>query len=370
MDSAVGQNAPVETAQMHQRHGPFLACAVLSWFVFSMGCNERNRTLEEVAGANVTLILNDATKRNALAIHAGEPIRPLSPSTGSSPEKVMLGRLLFHDKRLSKDNSVSCASCHNIAEGGDDGLPTAVGIRNQVGSLNTPTVLNSSLSIAQFWDGRAKTLRDQASEPVHNPIEMDTNWDEVIEKLSRDRELVRKFQNLNGSGITKDTILDCIVAYESALVTVDSPFDLYLCGTSDEISEEALAGYSVFKSIGCVSCHQGSAVGGNMFQEFGVMRSFNENFGVDHDANPVHDPNKGRINVTEREIDLHRFKVPSLRNVELTAPYFHDGSSPTLKNAIKTMADFQLGMSLTETELSQVEAFLNSLTGRLPRYLK
>ncbi len=299
-----------------------------------------------------------------VVVHDKEPIRPLSIPNHLPKRKVMLGKALFHDVRLSQDNSISCASCHSVADGGDDGLPTAQGIDGQTGTLNSPTVLNSGLSIAQFWDGRAQTLHDQVSGPVHNPIEMGSSWEEVISKLELDKQLVAQFELLYTSGLSSESIVDAIAVYEEALVTVNAPFDQYLFGNEQSISSEAYAGYQLFKSIGCVSCHQGQAVGGNMFQEFGIMNKFSSQFAEATKSN------KGRINVTDRQVDLHRFKVPSLRNIELTAPYFHDGSVETLDEAIEVMAEYQLGESLVPSDVAKLKAFLISLTGEIPEELK
>ncbi|TWU07764.1 cytochrome-c peroxidase [Stieleria varia] len=293
-----------------------------------------------------------------------EPITPLVGKHDLPRSKVMLGKLLFNDVRLSGNNTLSCASCHNVSEGGDDGRPGSLGIDGQIGGLNAPTVLNSSLSIAQFWDGRAKDLYEQAPGPIHNPIEMGSNWDEVISKLNRDHDFVQEFRSVYPGGITADSIVDAIVAYEFALVTVDSPFDLYLKGDDDALSSDALDGYRLFKSAGCISCHQGQLVGGNMFQTFGVMKDFDDRFDASSELS------NGRLNVTQRESDLHRFKIPSLRNVQLTAPYFHDGGTASLEEAIRIMAEFQLGESFSDKEIARIRAFLVSLTGQVEEDLR
>ena len=233
-----------------------------------------------------------------------------------------------------------------------------------MGSLNAPTVLNSSLFIAQFWDGRARNLTEQAPGPIHNPVEMDSNWDEVIAKLSADKAFTSRFKKTYPQGITEEAIVDALVSYESALITVNSPFDRYLCGDDEAISSDALEGYKLFKSIGCISCHQGQAVGGNMFQEFGIMGDYFIQFDKTSDAD------KGRINVTSRGVDLHRFKVPSLRNVELTAPYFHNGNTSSLDEAIRVMAEYQLGESVTDESVGLIESFLHSLTGVVAEELR
>ena len=293
-----------------------------------------------------------------------EPILPLPIPPAEFAAEVMLGKRLFHDRRLSHDNSIACASCHDISSGGDDGLPQSIGIAGHVGKLNAPTVLNCSLSVAQFWDGRAYSLEKQVEGPVHNPIEMGSNWKEIVEKLSRDAKLVAEFKSVFGAEISADLVVSAIVAYEKALITPNSPFDRYLLGDESGMSADALQGYELFKSIGCISCHQGRAVGANMFQEFGVLRDFHAQFPGDK---PTH---QGRKNVTRRDEDQHRFKVPGLRNVELTAPYFHDGSASTLEQAIQIMAEFQLGETLKVEEIHCIHEFLLSLTGVLPRDLQ
>ncbi len=336
---------------------------ILGLGMVSIGCQP-----SEFDFASTQLPVNSASFRVSVASQnaslRNEPIRPLEIPQGLCREKVQLGRELFHDARLSKDNSISCASCHVVKDGGDDGLATSIGIDNQVGPLNAPTVLNSSLFVAQFWDGRASNLQEQVAGPVHNPIEMGSDWDEVIAKLGKDRAFAKRFRRTFREGLSAETIADAIASYESALVTVNSPFDQYLRGDDSSITDDALSGYRLFKSIGCVSCHQGKAVGGNMFQEFGVMGEFNDQF---EDTSEV---SKGRINVTQREVDLHRFKVPSLRNVQRTAPYFHDGRTERLEDAIQIMAEFQLGESLDDNQVQQLSAFLISLNGEIPEELQ
>lgn len=320
-------------------------------------------------GTTVLQLPTETLKFNASGLIQGaavrdEPIRPVEFPEGVSLAKVRLGRELFHDVRLSKDNSISCASCHVVKEGGDDGRPTSIGIHEQVGTLNAPTVLNSGLAIAQFWDGRAKNLDTQVAGPIHNPIEMGSEWGEVISKLSKDLEFKKRFRRAFPEGLAADSISEAIATYESVLVTVNSPFDRYLRGDDQSLSEDALAGYRLFKSVGCISCHQGQAVGGNMFQRFGVMEDFDDHFETDSQES------KGRMNVTERQVDLHRFKVPGLRNVQRTAPYFHNGSTKTLGEAIEVMAEFQLGETLRDEEIEQIKAFLISLDGEILQELQ
>jgi cytochrome c peroxidase len=285
-----------------------------------------------------------------------EPIKPLPAKLNLDARKVTLGRALFHDKRLSKDNSLSCASCHDLAAGGVDGKQFAVGIKGQVGPINTPTVLNSGLNFRQFWDGRAATLEEQAAGPVHNPGEMGSNWPEVIGKLSQDKALVERFKASYPDGLQPRNIQDAIATFERSLIT-PSRFDRYLNGESNALQEDEKRGYQLFKNYGCVACHQGVGVGGNMYQAFGVLGNYFK------DKGKITEADLGRYAVTKNELDRHVFKVPSLRNVELTAPYFHDGSAKTLEDAVEVMFRYQLGRTAPATEKALIVRFLKTLTG-------
>lgn len=330
------------------------ALLLIAAFLFSLsGCYSPE--FESIPGPT-SVTVSTATKQ----IFA-EPISPLQAPQNLSPAKVELGRRLFHDKRLSADNSISCGTCHNIRQGGSDGLETPIGCRGLRGSLNTPTVFNCSLSLAQFWDGRVTTLEQQVSGPIHNPIEMATTWPAVIYKLKQDKAFEQTFLDEYPDGIREAAIIDAIATFERSLITVNAPFDRYLQGETTAISDEAFQGYLLFKNFGCISCHQGNAVGGNMFQKFGVMEDY-----FDSDA-ASSNTDRGRINVTDRPADLHRFKVPSLRNIELTGPYFHHGQTKTLWEAIEIMALHQLGTDLNATETRLIEAFLKSLTGEIKK---
>jgi cytochrome c peroxidase len=284
-----------------------------------------------------------------------EPIKPLPEKLDLDARKVALGRQLFHDKRLSKDNSLACASCHDLAKGGVDGRQTAVGIGGQVGPINTPTVLNSGLNFRQFWNGRAATLEEQAAGPVHNPGEMGSNWGEVLGKLGKDAKMISQFGSVYGDGLQPANIQDAIATFERSLIT-PSRFDRYLRGDSGAINDEERTGYQLFKNYGCVACHQGVNIGGNMYQTFGVLGNYFQ------DKGKVTDADLGRYAVTKRESDRHVFKVPSLRNVELTAPYFHDGSAQTLEAAVDVMFRYQLGRTAPAADKAQIVKFLKTLT--------
>lgn len=292
--------------------------------------------------------------------HPSAALLPLLPATVANAAKAALGQRLFFDNRLSHDNSLSCASCHDLAHGGADQRATAIGIGGQQGSINTPTVFNADLNIAQFWDGRAATLEEQAAGPVHNPLEMGSNWQEVQDKLSRDAGYVQSFAQLYPQGITGASMVDAIAAFERTLRTPGSRLDLFLQGDTAALNTQEKSGYQLFLDYGCASCHQGTGLGGNMFQRFGVMEDYYQNrASIPSDL--------GRFNVTQRPEDRHVFKVPSLRNVALTAPYFHDGSARTLDDAVLVMGRYQLGRQLQPREVADIVAFLNTLTGTWQR---
>jgi len=291
------------------------------------------------------------------------PVLPLPEHIKVDPRKVQLGEAMFHDTRLSANNTVSCATCHDLAHGGVDGLARPVGIDGAEGVINTPTVFNSAYNFTQFWDGRAKTLEEQAAGPIHNPVEMGSNWEEVVKKLNRDMRVRKQFQFLYKDGVTSANIVDAIAMFERTLVTIDAPFDQYLRGDKDAISQHAARGYALFQSYGCASCHQGVNVGGNMYQTMGTMGDY---FGDRGDVKPS---DLGRYKVTRRESDRFVFKVPSLRVVAYTAPYFHDGSAKTLEDAVRSMAKYQLGRDIPDSDLHDIVEFLKSLAGEYKRFV-
>lgn len=291
-----------------------------------------------------------------------EPIKPIFKDETLNKQKVLLGEQLFFDKRLSADNSLSCSSCHNFELGGADDLQFSMGIHGQKINVNSPTVFNSRYNIAQFWNGRAQTLEQQALEPVANPKEMGSNWFEVVDKLSQDKRLEEHFRRIYNKLISAATITDAIAEYERSLVTLNAPFDLYLLGDSQAISDQAKQGYVLFKSYGCISCHQGINVGGNMFHQLGAMISYF--IPVDED---LLKRDLGRFNITKKNRDKYRFKVPSLRLVTKTAPYFHNGSVKTLNEAIKIMAKYQLLRDIQDADVELIIEFLKTLAGKYQR---
>ncbi|MCS6123194.1 cytochrome-c peroxidase [Shewanella baltica] len=293
---------------------------------------------------------------SAHAISA-EPIEVIKAVKVTEPEKVELGKMLFFEPRLSKSGYISCNSCHNLATGGVDALPTSVGHNWQQGPINSPTVLNANYMLAQFWDGRASDLQAQAAGPIENPKEMGYSHALATQTIASMPAYRAHFAKVYGDeNVTIDRLTDAISTFEKTLVTPNSPFDQYLLGKQDAISVDAKAGYQLFKSKGCVSCHNGPAVGGTMYMKMGLIKPFHTN-----------NPAEGRIAVTGKEADKFVFKVPTLRNIELTYPYFHDGSVWTLEEAVNTMADIQLGQKLSDKENLAMVAFLVSLTGEQPQ---
>jgi len=284
------------------------------------------------------------------------PLPAVPQLTKEQSAKVALGKQLFFEVRLSGDDTLSCASCHDFTRGGADRRKVAVGVGGKFGPINTPTVFNSGLNFVQFWDGRAPSLEEQAAGPVHSPLEMASNWAEVIPKLSQLENYRLAFSQVYPQdGISGKTIVDAIAAYERTLLT-PSRFDQYLRGQRDVLSKLEQTGYQRFLDYGCASCHQGAGVGGNMYQRFGVMGDY-------FAGRQVNDADLGRYNVTKRDFDRHVFKVPSLRNVAVTAPYFHDASVATLEEAVVIMARYQLGRSVAAEDVAAIVAFLQSLTG-------
>lgn len=309
---------------------------------------------------NATEPAHTVTEQSSFSTANSEPIQPLAPPTGLDPAKVALGQALFADTRLSHDNTISCATCHVLKspQAGADGRVTALGIKGQEGEINTPTVFNAAYNLAQFWDGRAATLEEQAAGPVHNPMEMGSSWPEVIAKLSTARDYPAAFGRIYHDGITGTNIVDAIAAFERSLVTPGSRFDNWLLGQGEALNDQEKEGYRLFKEFGCISCHQGMNIGGNMFQKFGIFGDFRP-------ANrPPRKSDLGRFNVTGRDEDRFVFKVPSLRNIARTSPYFHDGSARDLPTAVATMARVQLGREISPQEIALIVQFLEATTGR------
>ena len=289
---------------------------------------------------------------------SGEPITPLPLAPPDlDHKKVALGRKLFNEPKLSHDNTIACASCHQLNHGGVDSRKYSLGIYGQSGNINAPTVYNSGYNFRQFWNGRAATLEQQVDGPVNNPVEMGSSWSEVISKLQKGPAYSIQFSGSYPDGITVGNIENAIATFERSLITPNSRFDKFLKGDSAALTSKEFSGYQLFKSYGCISCHQGINIGGNLYEKLGIMRPYFVENGHLTEAD------MGRYAITRNLEDMNVFKVPSLRNVALTAPYLHDGSAPTLEDAVKIMGKYQLGLDLTTEDISEIVAFLKTLTG-------
>lgn len=291
------------------------------------------------------------------AVYAQGPITPLPENIVVDLTKAELGRSLFNDPRLSGDGKVSCATCHNLQTAGVDHLPTSRGAGGKLSGRNAPSIFNSTYNFSQLWDGRAASLEEQVGLPIQNPREMDSSWQRVVAALQADKDYSRRFSEIYSSRITSANVSDAIATFERTLVTPNAPFDRYLRGDKSALSPAASEGWRLFRERGCIACHQGVNVGGNMFQTFGVMGNYFHDRGKDDALD------QGRYNVTHLEKDRHVFKVPSLRNVAKTAPYFHDGSVQDLHDAVRVMGRYQLGLDLSSAEIDAIVAFLESLSG-------
>lgn len=308
-----------------------------------------------------------------------EPATPTEPTTPTPPAepvitplvapevnmaKVLLGRRLFHDGRLSGDGTISCSTCHSLDHGGAEPRAVSIGINSSSGPINAPTVLNSGLLFVQFWDGRAADLEAQARGPVTNPLEMGSDFTRVVANLTAEPTYVTEFAAVYPDGITEANIVNAIAEYERSLVT-PGRFDRFLNGETEALTADERRGYELFQEVGCTSCHRGPAVGGTMYQRMGLVRDYFAERGT-----PATDADNGRFNVTHAEEDRHRFKVPTLRNVALTPPYLHDGSQATLPDVVRVMGRYQLGRELEDEQVRLIVAFLESLTGELPAHAR
>jgi cytochrome c peroxidase len=315
-------------------------------------------TTAALTAALTTILAGDSWREtNPGPVVNAEPITPLPLQMHLDQRSIDLGRRLFLDARLSRDNTLSCSSCHGLNTGGTDRRSRSLGVGGAQGDVNAPTVFNSGFSFRQFWDGRAATLEDQVEGPLTHPKEMGSTWPDVIRKLGDDPAYVTAFRTLYPDGIQRPNIKHAIATFERSLVTTNSRFDKFLRGNTDALTGNERAGYQRFKDYGCISCHQGLNVGGNMYQKFGVAGDYFA------DRGNITKADLGRFNVTGLERDRYRFKVPSLRNIAVTAPYFHDGSAATLADAVTVMAKYQLGRPLSVEDRDLIVAFLFTLTG-------
>ncbi len=305
------------------------------------------------------------------ASYSFEPIKPIPEKVPYNREKAELGKLLFHDPILSKDRTVSCATCHDLyTKWGTDRRDVSVGVDGKKGNVNAPSVFNAYFNFRLFWNGRAKNLFEQAKGPLHNPVEMAMEKEEIEKRLNNNEFYKKLFKKVYKTDKIKYwQVLDAIAEFEKALITPNSKFDKYLrCkekninnpeNCNSILTEKELKGYIIFKRVGCITCHNGVNVGGNSFQKLGVIHKYQWK-----PSNP------DRYQITKREEDKNVYRVPSLRNIECTYPYFHDGSVKTLREALKKMSYHNLGFELTDKEIDYIEAFLKTLTGELPDILR
>ena len=287
----------------------------------------------------------------------GEPIMPIPLEIPIDRDRAALGEKLFHDPLLSRDSTLACVYCHDLERGGDDGLPLSRTNDGSSGVINAPTVFNSALNFRLGWRGNYRRLEDQIEADLYDPRLMNTSWGELLPKLRDETGYAVDFERTYEDGITKENVLDALSAYHRSLLTPNARFDQYLRGRKDALSEEEERGYRLFKSLGCVSCHQGQNIGGNLFQKMGVFKDYFASRGN------IGEIDFGRFIDTGAERDLFVFRVPSLRNVAVTAPYFHDGSVKRLDEAVRKMAEVQLGETLTGEETRLILRFLHTLTG-------
>lgn len=290
---------------------------------------------------------------------SNEPVRPVDQHLVYDEAKAALGFALFHDTRLSVDNTVSCASCHALETAGVDNHQYSHGVNDQLGGVNAPTVFNAVYNFVQFWDGRAATLADQAAGPPLNPVEMASeSFDQIISKLKADKKFVREFNAVYPDGLTAANLTDAIEQFERTLITPNSAFDKWLLGDDSAITAEELEGYELFKKYDCATCHVGPNLGGLSYELMGLRRHYFADRGLE-----LTNEDNGRFKETQLERDRHRFKVPGLRNVEHTWPYYHDGTRETLEEAVSDMGLYQSGVELTEAEVQNITSFLKTLTG-------
>src|SRR5512147_1105835 len=320
-------------------------------------------TLLAVVGSISAFAAEDPLMKEAQGLFQPIPEKPPAvKDVAATPAMVELGKALYFDPRLSESHNISCNTCHQIGLGGVDMLPTSIGHKSQKGNRNAPTVLNAAFNTAQFWDGRAADLKEQAGGPIQNPIEMAITHQHAIEMLKG----IPGYKGMFDAAfpgmkdpITIQNVENAIAAFEATLITPNAPFDKYLRGDANALTAEQKDGLKLFIDTGCAACHSGINIGGQMYAPFGVI----ERPGAD-----ILPPNdKGRFEVTKTVSDEYVFRVPELRNIELTPPYFHSGRVWDLNQAVGIMATDQLGKSLNDDQVAKITAFLKSLTGEQPQ---
>ena len=307
----------------------------------------------------------------ACEAYAQHALQPIPDSLATDIRKVTLGRKMYNEARVSLDGTLSCATCHVIDKGGADsrGTRTSEGIYGQFGGINAPTVLNAAFNVEQFWNGRAHTLADQAAGPPVNPVEMgDQTWEQICERLKEDASLLAEFQSIYPEGITQATVTDAIAEYEKTLITPNDRLDQMLKGDENALTEEEKKGLAAFMDNSCAVCHVGKTLGGQSFETLGIYEDY---YAAREQSNPdivYNDDDKGLAGFTGDTADLHRFKVPGLRNISKTSPYFHDGTQATIEDAVRAMFRFELGVKeAPESDVASISAFLRTLDGEIKK---
>ena len=307
----------------------------------------------------------------ACEAYAQHALQPIPDGLATDIRKVTLGRKMHNEARVSLDGTLSCATCHVIDQGGADsrGTRTSEGIYGQFGGINAPTVLNAAFNVEQFWNGRAHTLADQAAGPPVNPVEMgDQTWEQICERLKEDASLVAEFQSIYPEGITQATVTDAIAEYEKTLITPNDRLDQMLKGDENALTEEEKKGLAAFMDNSCAVCHVGKTLGGQSFETLGIYEDY---YAAREQSNPdivYNDDDKGLAGFTGDTADLHRFKVPGLRNISKTSPYFHDGTQATIEDAVRAMFRFELGVKeAPESDVASISAFLRTLDGEIKK---
>ncbi|WP_264876705.1 cytochrome-c peroxidase [Vibrio agarivorans] len=316
--------------------------------------------VSETTASNSSPVVDTAQHIQRTYVDPSIPIQPILPIENIDRAKAKIGWRLFKDPNLSSNKQVSCESCHHLQTNGAEQIPVSVGV-NGVGLRNSLTVFNAMNNYRFFWDGRVNSLEEQLEGPIHNPVEMDSSWEDIHQYVASS-ELYRQLFSEANLNITVHTIKSALVEFENALTTLDAPFDLYLYGQEDAISDSAKRGWSAFKSEGCIACHQGTNVGGGLVMRFGY-------FGQDKTGSE-RSSDLGRFATTSKPEDRHLFRVASLRNVADTAPYFHDGQTQHLSEAIRIMGKSQLGKDLDDKTVDDIQQFLITLSGKRPSILE
>lgn len=333
------------------------------YYLVHWGSSITDAKEEAVLGATKELRAKYFPSPLAAPEFANEPVRPVPDSVAYDVRKAALGELLYSDTRLSADGTVSCATCHGLNTAGVDNKRYSEGIDGQLGGVNAPTVYNACFNFVQFWDGRAATLAEQAGGPPLNPVEMGCkSFDEIVARLSDDKAFVKSFNEVYPEGLSQATITDAIAEFEKTLVTPNSDFDRYLKGDKNAMTAEQIEGYDLFKKYDCATCHAGVNMGGLTYELMGQRANYFEDRELTEKSG-LTDGDNGRWAQTKVERDRYRFKTPTLRNVALTYPYYHDGSVETLKEAVMKMAKYQVGREMTDGEADKVVSYLNALTG-------